>query len=122
MPQFTFTQALTANQRDFRPLASWQYRRVPGQYMAGAAVSIMVNTTGAAGTVNVQVDTGTQTIRQRSPVQAGGTAGVFPSRLNQEPLVFTAMPGDELIISIDELAGATPTVNGIVEIEPVRTR
>lgn len=119
MPQFRFTQALTANQRDFRPLANWQYRRVPAQYVRGAAVSLLVNTTGAAGTVDMQLESGTQTISQRAPLQVGGTAGVMPSPLNQVPITFRAAPGDELIISIDELAGATPTVNGIIEIEPI---
>lgn len=119
MPQFPFTQALTASQRNFRPLATWEYRRIPAQYVRGAAISIMMDTTGAAGTVEAEVKTGTTVIRPRSPVQVGGTAGVMPAPLTNKPLTFIAQPGDEIAISIDELAAATPTVNGLVEIEPL---
>lgn len=119
MPQFPFTQALTANQRGFRPLTNWEYRRVPASYVNGAAVSIMIDTTAAAGLVEAEVKTGTQVLRPRSPVQAGGVAGVIPSPLNNQPLTFIAQPSDELAIIIDELGGVVPTVNGLVEIEPV---
>lgn len=119
MPRFTDTQALTANQRDYRPLANWKYRRIPQQYVNGAMVRLLQNTTGAAGTVDVTIESGGQSIQQRSPVTAGGTAGVFPAAINQEPTVWRAMPGDELIISIDELAAATPTVNTLIEVEPI---
>ena len=93
---------------------------MPASYVNGAAVSIMIDTTGAAGTVEAEVKTGTQVLRPRTPVQAGGVAGVIPSPLNNQPLTFIAQPSDELAIIIDELTGvATPTVNGLVEIEPV---
>lgn len=118
MPAFNFTQALTANQRGFDPLSTWQYKRVPfvGRWAAGAVVSVMINatTTGAES----QIVSGTQTIQQRAPVQAGGTAGVMPNPLNQVPVVWQAAPGDQINISIDETAGGTPTVNGIIVIEP----
>jgi hypothetical protein len=43
---------------------------------------------------------------------------VLPNELSNPPLVFMAAAGDRLIISIDETAGATPTVNGIIYVEP----
>lgn len=117
MPDLPFSQALTANQQGFNPLSGWAFETVP--YPQGAAVKLLVRTTGAAGTVRMTVQSGTTNIRQRSPVQVGGTAGVTPSELNTAPLVFVAGYLDRLILQIDETAGATPTVDGIVQIEPM---
>jgi len=91
---------------------------VPIQYANGAVISVLVRTTGAAGTVEMTITTGSQTIQERSPVQVGGTAGVIPSVLNTSPVTFMASPGDRIKLSIDETAAATPTVDGLVEIEP----
>lgn len=118
MPSLPFSTVLTANQVGANPLNGWQYEYVPAAWGRGAVVSILTNTTGAARTVQMGVSSGSQTIQERSPVQVGGTDGVIPSPLNNAPLVFVAMPGDRLKLAIDELAGATPTVNGLVQIEP----
>jgi hypothetical protein len=93
----------------------WQYEYAPFH----AAVKILTRTTGAAGTVVQQVSSGSQTIQERSPMQVGGTAGVTPSELNTSPITFVAAAGDRLKLSIDETAGATPTVDGIVFLEPL---
>jgi hypothetical protein len=114
MPMLPFTKALTANQLGFNPLIGWQYEYLPWP----AHVKVLVNTTAAAGTVLITLYTGSETIVQRSPVGVGGTAGVLPNELSNPPLVFMAAAGDRLIISIDETAGATPTVNGIIYVEP----
>lgn len=119
MPSLPFTQALTASGLGFNPLTNWQFEYVPQQYARGAVVSVMTDTDGAAGTVLMTVSSGSQTIQERSPVQVGGTAGVIPSALNNAPLTFLAGPGDRIKLSIDETAAATPTVNGVVSIEPV---
>lgn len=117
MPAFPFSQALTANQLGYNPLTGWQYEFIPAAYMRGAAVKLLARstTTGARMTVF----SGSQTIQQRSPIQGGGTAGVTPSDLNTNPLVFVAQPGDRLILSIDEVAGGTPTIDGVVYVEPL---
>ena len=114
MPAFPFSQALTANQVGFNPLSGWQFEFVPWR----AVVKILARTTGAAGTVKLTVYSGSQNIQQRSPMQVGGTAGVTPSDLNTPATTFIAQPGDRLILQIDETAGATPTVDGIVYVEP----
>lgn len=119
MPLLTFSQALTASQVGFNPLAAWQFEYVPAVWANGAAVRILTRTTGAAGSVSQNVSSGSQTIQERSPMQVGGTAGVIPSELNTTPLTFIAQPGDRLKLSIDETAAATPTVDGLVEIEPL---
>lgn len=116
MPDFPYSQALTANQLGFDPLTNWQFRQVPLQYMNGAAVAVLVRATTTG--VRLTVYSGTTTIRQRSPVQGGGTAGVTPSPLNTTPLTFVANPGDFLMLIHDEVAAGTPTVDGLVMIEP----
>jgi len=116
MPALPFSQALTANQRGFNPLTGWQFERVPMAW-GRAAVKILIRTTGAAGTVQMSVTTGSTTIQQRAPVSVGGTAGVQPVDFNTPSVEFLADPDDKIALSIDETAGATPTVDGIVIIE-----
>lgn len=119
MPMFTFGPTLAANALGTNPLVGWDYEFVPMAWPRGAAVSIRMNHTGAAGSVQATIKAGTTDILSRSPVQAGGTAGVLPSELNTSATVFRASPNDRLKILLDETAGATPVVNGTVEIEPL---
>lgn len=117
MPSFPFSQALTANQLGFNPLTGWQYEFVPSAYIRGAAVKLLARATDA--NVRLTIYTGGQTVQQRSPVQGGGTAGVTPSDLNTNPTTWIASPGDRLILSFDEVAGGTPTVDGVIYVEPM---
>lgn len=117
MPQFTYSQALTANQLGFDPLTSWQYRQVPLQYVNGAAIKLLVRATTVG--VRLTVYSGAMTIQQRAPVQGGGTAGVTPSELNTTPIVWIGQPGDFLLLQHDEVAAGTPTVDGVIIIEPL---
>lgn len=113
MPDFTISQALTASQLDFRPLANWKYRRLPYR----ALVTILLNATTAG--VRETIDTGAQNIKQKSQVQGGGTAGTFPVHFNSPVIQFRGDPFDELIISLDEVLGGTPTINLYVNVEPI---
>jgi hypothetical protein len=115
MPQFPFTGALVASAagRDF--LTGWQYRYLPWP----AHVKVIVRSTGAANNVQLTVYSGSETIQQRSPIQVGGTAGVTPSELNTAALEWLAAAGDILLLLFDETAGATPTVDGLVTVNPV---
>lgn len=116
MPSLTFSQALTANQLGFNPLAGWQYEYVPQQWPAGAVVKLLTGATGVSARLTVY--SGSQTIQERSPIQSGATIGVMPSELNTAAVVFMAAPGDRLKLAIDEVAAATPTVVGVIVIEP----
>jgi hypothetical protein len=115
MPSFIFSQALTANQKGFNPLsnAAWQYEfiRVPSR----VTVLIRGTTTGVQETLYA----GSDTVTERSPVQGGGTAGVTPSALNTTPISWLAAIGDRLKIVLDEVLGGTPTVDGIIEVQPL---
>lgn len=115
MPRLTFSQALTANQLGYNPLSGWQFETVP--YPQGAAVSVLIDATD----VNTRITaySGSQTIQERSPIQSGGTVGVMPAPLNTTPITFVAGFMDRLKLAIDEVAGGTPSVHGVVEIEPL---
>lgn len=115
MPRLTFSQALTANQLGYNPLSGWQFETVP--YPQGAAVSLLVGCTDANARITAY--SGSQTIQERSPVQSGATAGVMPAPLNTTPITFIAGYMDRLKLAIDEVAGGTPTVVGVIEIEPL---
>lgn len=114
MPSFTFTQALTAN-GTFRPLDGWQYEYLPWP----AEVQVLARHTGAAGSVQAVYTSGSETIVEESPVQAGGTAGVTPSPLNTPVQGWFGAAGDRLKLNYRETAAATPTVDGIIEITPL---
>ena len=115
MPQLNFSQALTANQLGFNPIAGWQYEYLPWY----ARVELLLRGTHAAGKVNVTVYSGSETIQERSPMQNGGTAGTTPSALNTAPIMWTAAPGDRVKVVIDETAGGVPTVDGLVIVNPI---
>lgn len=113
MPALPFSQAMTANQLGLNPLSGWQYEYVP--YHAAVKLLVRATTTGARMTIY----SGSQTIQERAPVQGGGTAGVTPSELNTPSVVWVASAGDRLKLSIDEVAGGTPTIDGIIYLEPL---
>lgn len=113
MPNFTFSQLFTANQRGFDPLTSWQYRYNP---YPRAACQLYCRSTTAGNVLSLY--SGSTTIRQRSPVQAGGTAGVTPTAFTTEPDEWIAGANDLILIQLDEILGGTPTVDGIIKINP----
>lgn len=117
MPSFPVSQALTANQQGFNPLTGWQYEFIPMAWRKGALVRIFgrATTNGA----RLTVFSGSQTIQQRAPVQGGGTAGVTPTVFTTPPIEFVAMPGDRLILSFDETLAGTPTIDAIINVDPV---
>lgn len=112
MPQFTFSQALTANQLGFNPLSGWLYEYLPWP----ASVILLLRATG--NSARNTIFSGSENIQERTPVQGGGTAGVIPSALNTTPIEFMAAAGDRLKLVIDEVGGLTPTVDGVVIVNP----
>jgi len=112
MPSFIFSTIMTAN-GTFDPLESWQYRYLPWP----AEVTVM-----ARSTLSLVVQTytsGSETIVEESPVQAGGTIGVTPSPLNTPVQGWHAAAGDLLKLRFRETNGATPTIDGIIEVTPL---
>lgn len=112
MPNFNFSTAMTANQLGLNPLSGWQYEYLP--WPASVILLIRSTTTGS----RITVFSGSETIQERTPVQGGGTAGVTPSELNTPAISFMGAAGDRLKLVVDEVAGGTPTVDGIVIVNP----
>lgn len=112
MPQLPFSQAMTANQLGFNPLSGWQYEYLPWP----AQVILLLRSTD--GNLRATVYSGSETIQERSPIQAGGTAGVTPSELNTPAISWIAAAGDRLKVVIDNVAGLTPTVDGLIIANP----
>src|SRR5215813_11965694 len=103
---------MTANQLGLNPLSGWQYEYVP--WPASVILLIRSTTTGN----RLTIFTGSETIQERTPVQGGGTAGTTPSELNTTPVAWIAAAGDRLKLVIDEVGGLTPTVDGVIAVNP----
>jgi hypothetical protein len=113
MPQFPFSQALTANQLGFNPLAGWQYEYLPWP----AQILLLVRATD--NNERMTIYSGSETIQERSPVQGGGTAGVTPTEFTTAPVSFVAAAGDRLKLVIDNVAATTGTVDGLIIANPL---
>jgi hypothetical protein len=112
MPQLSFSQALTANQLGFNPISGWQYEYLPWP----AQIILLIRATDVNERLTVY--SGSETIQERSPVQAGGTAGVTPSELNTPAISWLAAAGDRLKVVIDNVAATTGTVDGLIIANP----
>jgi hypothetical protein len=69
--------------------------------------------------VRTTIYSGAETIQQKCPEQAGGTAGTTPVHFTTPVKEWVGQVGDELIVSNDEVSALTPTVDGIVYVDPV---
>ncbi len=112
MPSFIFSQSVAAG-ATFTPLTGWQYQYLPWP----AEVTVLARATAIA-VVNTYTS-GSETIVEESPTQAGGTAGVTPSPLNTPVQGWLAAAGDLLKLSYRNTSGAAITIDGIVEVMPM---
>jgi len=51
-------------------------------------------------------------------VQGGGTAGTTPTEFTTAPVSFIGAGGDRLKLVFDETGGLTPTVDGVIIVNP----
>ena len=112
MPSFTFSEAVVAG-ATFEPLTGWQYVYLPWP----AEVNVLARAT-AIDVVNTYTS-GSETIVEESPTQAGGTAGVTPSALNTPVQGWLAAAGDLLKLRYRNTSAGTITIDGIIEIVPL---
>lgn len=112
MPTFRYSQSVAAG-ATFDPLVNWQYRYLPWP----GNVVVLAQAT-AVGVVNT-LTSGSETIVEESPTQAGGTAGVTPSQLNTPADIWQAAAGDLLKLLYRNTSGAAVTVDGVIEVEPI---
>jgi len=108
MPKLSWSQSVAAGAL-FRPLDGWQYEYVP----MGGIISILHRATlvGMVATIT----TGAETLQERSPVSAGGTAGVMPSALDVPALVDEVAGGDRIKIQYENTSGGAVVVDGECE-------
>lgn len=112
---FLWTQAILAG-AVFNPLSDWQYETPDFDGMIevfsrATAVGLLENISSAG-----------DTLKQDSPVQAGGTAGTTPSRLNTEPVVGRAAKMQKVRIGYRNPTGGTITVDGQIILTPLGGR
>jgi hypothetical protein len=109
--QFPFSQAIAAG-ATFNPLTDWQYETPD----VDVTVQILERAT-ATGLVSA-CSSGGDTIKQESPVQAGGTAGTTPARLNTEPITGRGHRNKKLRLAYRNPTGGTITVDGVLILIP----
>lgn len=112
MPQLVFSTLFTANQLGVNPILGWQYEFLP---WPAHVILLMRSTTGGS---RATIYSGSETIQERSPVQGGGTIGVTPSELNTPAVAWIAAAGDRIKVLLDEVLGGTPTVDGVIIVNP----
>jgi hypothetical protein len=107
MPSFPFSETV-AGGATFRPLEHWHYERVP----VGGVVQLIHRATAVAMVCTFY--TGSEGLLQRSPVPAGGTAGVTPSAFDVAPITDEVAASDKLDLQYENTSGAPITVDGVV--------
>jgi len=108
MPSFLWSQSVAAGAQ-FLPLAGWQYEYVP----AGGRIRIVHRATAVG--MKTTITSGSDTLQERSPVPAGGTAGVTPSTLDVPPIEDLVAAGDRLKVLYENPTGGVITVDGMIE-------
>lgn len=104
MPVRNFYSGNIAANGTVEPFTGWQYEYLPWP----ALVEIGMIHDGAANSLVATVTSGSDTLMEESPVNAGATDGVFPTD-EQLDLVDEAMAGDRLKIRARETGGASTT-------------
>lgn len=112
MPKLAWTQSIAAG-ATFLPLSGWQYEYVP----RGGMIAVLHDATAVG--VTTTVTTGSDTLQERSPVSAGGTAGVVPSVFDTPALNEEVAAGDRLKILYENTSGGAVTVIGQIDYNPV---
>ena len=112
MPSFPFTASVAAG-GTYIPLDGWQYEYLP--FPARVEIGMNATATGMVATVT----SGSDTLMEEAPIQAGGVAGVIPSPLNTPFMSDDAAAGDRLKIRARNTSGGAITVNGTINITPL---
>jgi hypothetical protein len=118
MPQKSFSTSIATGAINANVLSGWQYEYLPWP----ARLKLLLRTpnpTTAGALHQATIFSGSETIQEESPVQAGGTAGVTPSELNTPPIVWDAPAGDRIKVQVRSTDSAALTVDGIIYAYPL---
>lgn len=108
MPNLTWSQSIAAG-ATFRPLDGWQYEYVP----FGGIITVLHRAT-ATGIVTT-ITAGSDTLQERSPVPAGGTAGNIPSPFDVPAITDEVAAADRLKVSYENTTAGAITVDGVID-------
>lgn len=100
----------------FNPLTDWQY-----ETPTFPAVVEVLDRATATGLVRA-LTSGSETIVQECPVQAGGTAGTTPGRQNTEPLTGHGLAAQKLRVAYRNPTAGAITVDGVIIVTPSHGR
>lgn len=112
---FVWSQAILTG-ATFNPLTDWQYETPDFDGM----IEVFSKAT-AVGLIE-SISSAGDTLKQESPVQAGGVAGTTPSRLNTEPVVGKAAKFSKIRVGYRNPTGGTITVDGQIILTPLGGR
>lgn len=96
----------------FAPLTGWQYEYAP----FGGRIQILHNATAVG--VQVSITSGSDQLQQRSPLSAGGTAGVMPSAFAVPLVSDDVAAGDRIRVEYENTTAGAITVVGTIEYTP----
>src|SRR2546429_1737046 len=116
MPKLRWPRAVLPGASD-APISSvtppWQY-----EFLPWPAECILLQRATLVSMLE-SVFSGSETISQEQPMQAGGTAGTTPSPLNTTPLTWFGSAGDRLMVVNRNTNAGTVTVDGIILVHPL---
>lgn len=112
MPSFTFAPNVLTGV-SVNPLAGWQYEYLP--WPAHVTVLATSDLVGVLGSYT----SGSETILEESPIQAGGVAGVIPNPLGTTAITWQAAAGDRLKLNYRNTNAGAIDLAGIIEVEPL---
>ncbi len=118
MPRRVIDYQVPLNTVGYRPLAGWEYERIPEAYGAGAIVKILA-TSEIAHALQMTVKAGSTSILDQGMLSLDAVPGHMPVDTEVQPLTFRAAAGDLVGVSIDELLGGATYLQLICDIEPV---
>ena len=110
MPRLNFSQALAAG-GVADVLATWQYQYIPH----GGVINVCLRSTVATDFFTLSA--GSDTLAERQPIPAGGTAGQTPTPFNSPVLQERVAGGDRLKLLLQN-AGLASTVDGFIDYQP----
>jgi len=111
MPRLTVNVSIPAGS-SVNVVAGWQYEYLPWP----ATVRALFRTTATG--VLMTIFSGSETIQQESPIDAGGTVNQLPTPFSVDPIGFRAPGGDRMNFLARNTTGGALSVTGVIDVNP----